>query len=74
MSKDVKDVGKRVSETIAEASMPVSVEYIAQRLNVGWGTALRYALELLAAGKIKGMKTTKSWVFWTQNPAKEDIE
>lgn len=69
-----KDVEKRVSEIIAEAPMPVSVEYIAQRVNVGWGTALRYALELLADGKIKGMKTTKSWVFWVQNSTKEDTE
>jgi len=69
-----KDIGKRVLETVGKASMPVSVEYIAQRVNVGWGTALRYALELVAAGKIKGMKTTKSWVFWIQNSTKEDIE
>jgi hypothetical protein len=66
-----KDIGKRVLQTVGEALMPVSIEYIAQRVNVGWGTALRYALELLADGKINGVKTTKSWVFWIEQKAGE---
>ena len=59
-------IKEQTHEAIAKATMPVSVEYIAKALDVGWGTALRYCLELLAAGRIRGMKTMKSWVFWVE--------
>lgn len=51
---------------IARSPVPVSVEYLARKANVGWGTAIRYALEMLASGKIQGIKTTRSWIFWVK--------
>jgi len=50
---------------------PVSVEYVAVHLNIGWGTARAILLELALSGKVVGQKTTKSWIFWI--PEGEDI-
>jgi len=44
--------------------MPLSIEYVARHLNVGWGTARAMLLELALDGKIACQKTTKSWIFW----------
>jgi len=63
-------IESQVLKEIVRSPIPVSIQYIAKRINVGWGTAIRYALELMAAGKIEGMKTTKSWVFW----ARKEVE
>lgn len=60
---------KKVLEVIAGAPLPVSVDYIAKRLGIGWGTAIRYALELLVIEKIEGMKTTRGWTFWGKGGA-----
>lgn len=60
----------QIRAALVKAPLPVSVEYLASELGVGWGTALRYCLELLAAGQIQGMKTMKSWVFWTEKEGK----
>jgi len=60
-----KDVKQKVFEVVEAATEPIDCEKVAREVHVGWGTALRYALELLVQGKIRGLKTTKSWVFWT---------
>jgi len=57
-------IENQLKQEIEKASMPVSVEYLSKKLKVGWGTIIRYCLELVIAGKICGLKTTKSWVFW----------
>jgi len=54
----------RLIKELTTASVPVSVEYLAKKLHIGWGTTVRYCLELLVAGKICGIKTTNSWIFW----------
>jgi hypothetical protein len=59
-------IQEKVCDTIHSAELPVSTEYIAKKLSIGWGTALRYCLELMTTGRIQGMKTTKSWVFWVE--------
>jgi DNA helicase TIP49 (TBP-interacting protein) len=59
-----KEIRKKVLKVVREAEIPIDVEKIARRINIGWGTALRYALELVMSGKIRGLKTSKSWVFW----------
>jgi len=60
---------KTVLKVIAGAPLPVSIDYIAKRVGIGWGTAIRYALELVIAGKIEGMKTTRGWTFWGKDSA-----
>jgi DNA-binding IclR family transcriptional regulator len=59
-------------ELLQKTSMPVSIEYVARRLNVGWGTARAMLLELLVEGKIAGQKTTKSWIFWIEKGAEAE--
>jgi len=54
----------KIFVAIKSAKLRVDCEKIAKEVNVGWGTSLRYALELLAQGQVNGMKTSKSWVFW----------
>ena len=59
-----KEIRKNVYGVIKEAVIPIDAEKIAKQLDIGWGTALRYALELIILKEIQGMKTSKSWVFW----------
>lgn len=51
-------------QVVRRAEIPIDPENIAKKVNVGWGTALRYALELVIFGEIQGTKTSKSWIFW----------
>jgi hypothetical protein len=54
---------------LATASQPVDVERIRVECNIGnWQTALKHCLELLYEDKIRGIKTSKSWIFWTDSP------
>jgi hypothetical protein len=56
---------------VNEAAEPVDVEKIRIHCGIGnWNTALNYCLELLLGEKIKGQKTSKSWVFWTHEETK----
>jgi len=55
---------------LKKTRIPVSIEYVARHLNVGWGTARAMLLELVVSGKVAGQKTTKSWIFWM--PGSED--
>jgi len=57
---------RRVYTLIKKHSCPIDPQKIARELEIGWGTALRYALELAIAGKVKALKTSKSWVFWVE--------
>ncbi len=61
-----KELRNNVSDVIKNAEIPIDAEKIAQELNIGWGTALRYALELVILNEIQGLKTSKSWVFWNK--------
>jgi predicted ArsR family transcriptional regulator len=51
---------------IVSVGMPVSIDYVAHRLGVGWNTAKAILLELALAGKLEAEKTTKSWIFRTK--------
>ena len=62
------DYSKRVLEVLEKSEQPMDIEKIRLEADIGhWNTALRHCLELLLAGKIRGQKTTKSWVFWAKN-------
>jgi len=62
MSKD--QIRDKIFVEIKAAKQPIDCEKIARATSVGWGTALRYALELVMEGQVNGLKTSKSWVFW----------
>jgi hypothetical protein len=50
---------------------PLDVEKIRVACGIGnWQTALKHCLELLYDEKIRGIKTSKSWVFWTNSSHK----
>lgn len=61
-----KELTNAVYKIIQAAPEPIDTEKIAKQVDVGWGTALRCALELLIEKRIQGMKTSKSWVFWME--------
>jgi len=59
------DYQQKIVETLERASEPLDVEKIRVQAGIGnWNTALKHCLELLIAKKIKGQKTSKSWIFW----------
>lgn len=54
---------------LEKATQPLDIEKIRVEAEIGnWQTALKHCLELTIAGKIKGQKTSKSWVFWIDRP------
>jgi len=55
----------RILRLLGDTTEPLDVEKIRTKCEIGnWNTALKHCLELVISGKIKGMKTSKSWVFW----------
>jgi hypothetical protein len=48
---------------LKETKIPVSVEFVATRLSLGWGTARAILLNLSVQGRVKMQKTTKSFIF-----------
>jgi len=75
LSKELCDSGLQVQllKLLERTPVPVSVEYVAHHLKVGWGTARAMLLELVVNGKVAGQKTTKSWIFWMPRPENEGI-
>jgi len=56
---------EKIVEMLEKAVQPMDIEKIRVEIGIGnWNTALKHCLELIIAGKIKGQKTSKSWVFW----------
>ncbi len=58
----------RILETLNQSAIPMDVENI--RLNAGlknWESTKALLLELVILGKVLGQKTTKGWIFWTDN-------
>jgi hypothetical protein len=50
------------------APQPLDVERIRVECKIGnWQTALKHCLELLYEDEIRGIKTSKSWIFWTDS-------
>jgi hypothetical protein len=54
---------KTVLDVMKEAEQPVSCDYIAFNLQIGWGTARGVLLNMALKGKITALKTTKSFIF-----------
>jgi hypothetical protein len=64
----VEEYKKAILRELAAASQPLDVERIRVKSNIAnWQTALKHCLELLHEGKIQGIKTSKSWIFWTKS-------
>jgi len=54
---------ERVLSVLDVARIPVSIDYVAHNANLTWGTARAVLFHLALLGRIKGTKTTKSWIF-----------
>lgn len=60
---DNNETEERVLKVMKEAGQPVSCDYVAFRLKIGWGTARGVLLNMALKGKITALKTTKSFIF-----------
>lgn len=56
-------VEEQVLQVLREVQIPVSIDYVAQRLGISWGTARAILLNMTIEGKLKSQKTTKSLIF-----------
>jgi len=45
---------------------PVSIDFVAFNLRLSWVTARALLFTLALEGKLKCMKTSKSWIFWLE--------
>ena len=62
----VKKYEEKILTFLNKTTEPIDVEKIRIACGIGnWNTALTHCLDLLIQGKIKGQKTSKSWIFWT---------
>jgi len=61
---DDPDVEDNIVELLKIAKIPVSIDYVAHHMKVGWDTARAALLNLALQGKIKANKTTKSLIFF----------
>ncbi|MFB0501094.1 MAG: hypothetical protein ACETVP_01350 [Candidatus Bathyarchaeia archaeon] len=60
------EVEQRIIDLLEETSIPCSIEYVAQRFDLAWGTARAILLDLAVRGQVKIQKTTKSLIFWVE--------
>jgi hypothetical protein len=61
------DYKERILAFFDDINEPVDVEKIRKHCGIGnWLTALSNCLNLFIQGKIRGEKTPKGWIFWTQ--------
>jgi hypothetical protein len=61
----------KIVNYLSTQTEPQAIETIRANTNIShWSMALAYCLELVIQGKIKGMKTSKSWVFWVEKGQK----
>lgn len=55
---------ERIITVVEAAGIPVSVDYVATNLNMNWASARAVLLQLSLEGRLKAVKTTKSWIFF----------
>ena len=59
---------------LSEANQLMDVENIRKACHIGnWQTAMKHCLELQYEGKIQGIKSSKSWIFWI-NSSKNGVQ
>lgn len=57
----------KAKNIVKKADKPVSIQKIADELDISWGAARAMLLSLALEGKIKGLKTDRGWVFFEGN-------
>lgn len=57
---------QNVIQTLKVSDMPLSIEAVKFRSKMSsWGTTRSILLELLVNGKIRGLKSSNGWIFWS---------
>ena len=60
---------ERIIDVLKDAKAPQSVEAVRAAAGLGsWEAAKALLLELLVEERIKGMRTSTSWIFWLDTP------
>ncbi len=57
------ELERATMEVMRKTAMPVSVQYVASRVDVAWHQARSQLFLLAMEGKINALNTTKSWIF-----------
>jgi len=58
---------QRILNCLKKTKIPLGVENIRVACSIGnWNTALKHCLELMFEGKIRGLRTSKGWIFWIE--------
>lgn len=68
---DNPQVEIQVVELLKNTPMAVSIDFVAHNLRIHWTTARGLLLNMALKGKIKAVKTTKSFIFTLPQGAKE---
>ncbi len=67
--KQRHDYKTAILKFLAKSAQPVDVENIRVACKIGnWETAVRHCLELYYEARIRGIKSSKSWIFWAVSP------
>lgn len=62
---------EKVLEFLSAQNEPQGIQTIQKGAGIAhWNSTLSNCLELYILGKIRGMKTSKSWVFWVEKKQK----
>jgi hypothetical protein len=64
----IRDHGKQreVVDVLRMSDAPLAIETIRRACRIGsWVTAKSILLELMVQNEICGVKTSKSWIFWS---------
>lgn len=57
----------KAKNIVEKADKPVSIQKIANELDISWGTARAMLLSLALEGEIQGARTDKGWIFYKGN-------
>lgn len=60
---DDPQIEAQVIGLLKDTNIPVSIDFVAYNLNIGWDTARAILLNLALQRKISSQKTTKSFIF-----------
>jgi hypothetical protein len=67
-------LASRVMKVLEQSERPVSVDYVRYHAGTSWGMAKATLLELLVREEIRGLKTTKAWIFWIPIDTKSESQ
>ena len=63
-----------ILSVVLKAELPIGIETVRKKSGIKvWETAKALLLELLIEGRLSGIKTAKSWVFWIERQPKPNF-